>query len=489
MRNSIFTKYMLAFAAIVLISFLLLAVINSTIINDYATDSLREEVDSVAAFADGMLEMGYRSQETPVDFSEFVLENKEEFNRLLIGVGSLSTGKVLLMTDRDGAVLYGANVDENAVVITEGKKIPGAVMRHLLEQGEYATNDTMGGFFATRHVISALAVTDSEGEVLGGVFSCASFAAEDAMIRGMNRTVVMASVWVMLAAMIAVYFITDRITSPLRYMTAAAKGFARGEMDRRVEVQGSDEVAELGTAFNSMADALAENEKMRNAFLANVSHDLRTPMTTIAGFVDGMLSGAIPEEKQPEYLEIVSSEVHRLSRLVSQLLDVSRLESGERKFKDERFDICEMARLILISFEKKIEEKRLEVEFRCESDSMLVYGDRDATHQVLYNLCDNAIKFAREEGVLRIEISTQSVGQYGITVYNEGTGIPEEDLPYVFERFYKSDKSRSLDKNGVGLGLYIVKTIMDAMGQTIHAESEYGKWCAFHFTLRQDRSE
>lgn len=228
-----------------------------------------------------------------------------------------------------------------------------------------------------------------------------------------------------------------------------------------------------------LTESLEEASRQRSSLMATVAHDLRTPMTTAAGFVDGILDGTIPVEKHEYYLETVSTEVKRLSRLVSQLLDVSRIEAGERKFNMQPFDVCETARLILISFEQRIEEKRLEIEFACDNENMYANADRDAVHQILYNIIDNAVKFSKEGGELRVGIG------YGtdrekilVSVYNEGRGIKPEELPHIFERFYKSD-----NKTGVGLGMYITKTIIDAHNEKISVESEYGKYCRFGFTL------
>ena len=251
----------------------------------------------------------------------------------------------------------------------------------------------------------------------------------------------------------------------------------------RIPVKGSTEIAELASAFNGMAESIEASEKMRNTFMANVSHDLRTPMTTIAGFIDSILSGAIPPEKHEYYLNVIATEVRRLSRLVSQLLDISRLQAGDRKFNMQPFDVCEMARQILISFEQKIDAKRLDVSFECDSDNMFAVADRDAIYQILYNICDNAVKFSYEGGKLALNISRSENEKLLVSVYNEGQGISEEDLPYVFERFYKGDKSRGLDKTGAGLGMFIAKTIIDAHHQTISVDSEYGKYCRFRFTL------
>ena len=262
-----------------------------------------------------------------------------------------------------------------------------------------------------------------------------------------------------------------------------ASEFAAGNYDVRVPVRGKDEIAALAVAFNDMADSIARLELMRNTFVANVSHDLRTPMTTISGFIDNILSGAIPPERHQHYLEVIRTEVGRLARLVASLLDISRIQAGDRKFEFVSFDICEMARRILFSFEAKINQKRLEVEFECEQDKMLANADHDAIYQILYNLCDNAVKFSREEGRLRIAITSTRDKHIQVSVYNDGEGIAAEDIPFVFERFYKGDKSRGLDKSGVGLGLFISKTIMDAHHEKIWVEREQGKYCEFCFTL------
>ena len=214
-------------------------------------------------------------------------------------------------------------------------------------------------------------------------------------------------------------------------------------------------------------------------------------MTTISGFIDNILVGAIPKEEQPYYLGIIKEEVRRLSRLVASLLDISRLQAGDRKFNMQSFDVCEQARLILISFEQQIDEKRLNVEFLCDDERMFVTADRDAIYQILYNICDNGVKFASEGGDFRIRIryddpSEAKRKKITVSVYNQGEGIPEEDLPFVFERFYKADKSRGLDKSGVGLGMFIAKTIIDAHNEKIWVESRHHSDCEFFFTLPAD---
>lgn len=352
------------------------------------------------------------------------------------------------------------------------------------DKAQYVHNGTLDGLLQ-EHSVAYLDEIVTEGVLRGYVITLSSTSQEDKLVEISHRAVFNSSIWVMLAAVIAAYFITERIVRPLRTMTGAAKSFGRGDFSARVVVYGKDEVAELGTAFNNMAESLGSLEKMRNSFLANVSHDLRTPMTTISGFIDGITSGAIPPEKHEYYLNIIQAEVHRLSRLVSEILDVSRLESGERKFTFTDFDIAEMARIILISFEQKIEQKKLDVYFEAEDDEYTVNADKDAIYQVMYNLCHNAIKFSREGGRFAISISHIAGKKIEISVFDEGQGIASQDLKMVFDRFYKTDESRGLDKTGVGLGLYISKTIIEAHGEKIYAESDDENSARFVFTLKE----
>ena len=253
--------------------------------------------------------------------------------------------------------------------------------------------EMLEGVFDTPHMFYTAPVFTEDGYVCGTVFACSATATQDELLGVMIKTIIISSLWIMLAALIAVYIITERVIGPLKDMSRMAKEFAKGNFEARVPVRGRDEVASLAVAFNDMADSISRLEVMRNTFVANVSHDLRTPMTTISGFIDNILSGAIPPEKHQYYLELIRTEVGRLARLVSSLLDISRIQAGERKFEMRPFDVCEMARRILISFEAKIEGKHLDVEFDCDRDRMPVLADHDAIYQILYNICDNAVKF------------------------------------------------------------------------------------------------
>ena len=271
-------------------------------------------------------------------------------------------------------------------------------------------------------------------------------------------------------AVVLIAAIISSVTSlhqsqPIKEIAAAARQFGHGELDVRVNVgKRKDEVGELAEAFNAMADSLARSEQRRSEFVANVSHELKTPMTTIAGFADGILDGTIPPEKEKEYLKIISSETRRLSRLVRSMLDLSRLQSDER-LAQQQFDVSETLVRTLVSLESKVNGKALEVDTQLPDEPVQVWGDQDAITQVCYNLLDNAIKFSRQGGTLGISVTTKGAKAY-VSIRDEGETIPPEEVSLIFDRFHKTDHSRSEDRDGVGLGLYIVKTILIATRRT-----------------------
>ena len=278
-----------------------------------------------------------------------------------------------------------------------------------------------------------------------------------------------------------------QLTKPLVQMAKAAKAFGNGDFSIRVKANGNDEIGELARAFNTMADSLAASEGMRRSFIANVSHELKTPMTTIAGFIDGILDGTIPRERENYYLNIVTVEVKRLSRLVTSMLALSRIDSGELKMVKRKFNISETVLTTFLTFEQKIEERRIEIRGLEDNPPLYIEGDSDMIHQVVYNLVENATKFTNVGGRIDVDIEDKNSDVW-VSITNTGPGIPPEQIGYIFDRFYKTDKSRSVDKNGMGLGLYIVKTIIRLHEGEISAESEEGKYTRFKFRLPKKSS-
>ena len=489
MFKSVFIKYISAFMLINILSILLSTTIITTLANSYDENLKIRTVSGVAySITDFVIEDYNNSGQ--MSFNDYLNQSLHEIKPILDIMAINLDNMVVFISDGAGDIKLagGSELSQKYAgedgILSEDEEIsyPPEIAAKLQEGATITRTDTLDGFFTENQIVYILPITSLDGKVVGSVMTSTVASGMDELLNAMIKTIIMSSLWLMLAALIAVYIISERLVSPLRAMSRASREFAAGHFDVRVPVTGCDEVAELAEAFNNMASSLEHSEEMRRMFLANVSHDLRTPMTTISGFIDGIIDGAIPPEKHEYYLGVIASEVRRLSRLVSSLLDITRIQAGERKFNMMPFDICEQAREIIISSEQRLEEKKLDVVFDADADNIYVAADRDAIHQILYNICDNAIKFSREGGRYEIGIHEKG-GKVTVSVYNEGVGIETEDLPYVFDRFYKSDKSRGLDKTGVGLGLYIARTIIEAHKEKIWVESEYGKWCRFSFTL------
>ena len=482
MFKSIYVKYIVTFMVIIGTSMILLLTIIGTLVDDYSEKSKNEAVSAAASTLGEGIQTKLQKYGTSGSFSSFCDYYESDINSQINAVKAVANFPVtVFIADSEGVILI-ARPDESCNY-QNGSQIPRSFMNEINNGIELSVFNNLEGILDTPHVISATPVYLRNNYVCGTVIVCCDVGSISDFAEVLIKTVAISSLWVMLAALIAIFFISERIISPLRVMSQAAKSFAKGEFSVRVPVVGNDEVAQLASAFNNMAQNLENLDEMRNNFMSSVSHDMRTPMTTISGFIDCILSGAIPPEKHEYYLKIIRDEVLRLSRLVASLLDISRIQAGDRKFVMEPFDICEMGRQVLISFEQKIDKKRLEVEFNCDADNMFVTGDHDAIYQIFYNITDNAVKFANEGGLLKLSLTAIENKKVKVSVYNEGDGIPYDDQPYIFERFYKSDRSRGKDKTGVGLGMFIAKTIIEAHKEVIALESEPGKYCEFYFTL------
>ena len=361
-----------------------------------------------------------------------------------------------------------------------GKPLP-PLLQSAIKNGTTFTVAPISGFYEDNQYCATLPL--KKGETLIGYVLVTSSAKEFSEYIWQNVQVILISgTFVLLIAFVALYVLTYRMVQPLRQMAIATRHFSQGDFSYRVKVRGKDEVAELATALNHMAVSLSSVEEMRRSFIGNVSHELRTPMTTIAGFIDGMLDGTIPLDRHREYLQIVSDETKRLSRLVQSMLDLSRIDSGQLRLSPVTFDITSVVCNTLFLFEKRIDEKRIEIEGLDACSPQFVKADFDLIQQVVYNLLDNAVKFTENGGQIRLSIFRQDERTYCV-VRNTGAGIPSTELPHIFERFYKSDRSRSLDKNGTGLGLYIVKFIVDLHGGEITVSSREHDFCEFRFWL------
>ena len=409
----------------------------------------------------------------------------EPFQNYVASIALISDSYVIVAAP-DGEIIYAT--DGVNFYAYENSKVPESVVSQVLERGSYAGMTSLGGIFPERRYLASLPITVSLNNlsVTQGLVLVSADASSLAEMWSATATIFFfTAVVVLLIAFVASSLFSAHQARPLNEMAEAARKFGRGEFDVRVtSYEGRcDEISTLAEAFNTMANSLAKVESQRSEFIANVSHELKTTMTTISGFAEGILDGTIPPEREKESLQIVVSETRRLSRLVRRMLDLARLNALTENTvtAQEQFDLTEVVSQVIISLESKITGRNLDVDVQMPDEKLMVWGDPDSITQVCYNLLDNAAKFAAAGTAITVQI-TKKDGKAYTTIRNLGSTIPKDELPLLFERFHKADYSRSMDREGVGLGLYIVKTILGNLKETITATSEDGV-TQFTFTL------
>lgn len=409
---------------------------------------------------------------------------QNEFYYSLVDFTALVSDAYVVVTDQQGSVIY----TTDPVVAQKGQvTLPQSFMQQVMTKGGFDGTSSLDGLYDSRRYVSALPYTvevSGQQVPMGVVLVSSDTNSVSEMWRATATIFFFSAVVVMLIAMVASSIYSSVQARPLNEMAEAARKFGQGDFSVRVKSYGGhcDEIGTLAESFNSMANSLEKVESQRSEFIANVSHELKTPMTTIAGFAEGILDGTIPPEREKESLQVIVSETRRLSRLVRRMLDLSRLNAMTQNVTaQEQFDVVETISRVLISLEGKITGRNLDVEAKLPEDPVLVWGDPDAITQVCYNLLDNAAKFAAPGTTITVQL-TKKDGKAYITIRNLGATIPPDELPMLFDRFHKADYSRSMDRDGVGLGLYIVKTILGNLKENITVTSEDGV-TAFTFTL------
>ena len=400
--------------------------------------------------------------------------------RMNLAAIAQSTGDHIFLCDGSGTVVSTSDREASSPYV--GKKVPEAVTEQLAKNGSYEGVTDLDGFYEGMYYVVAEPLSAEDGTTAGYVFVNFAGSGFFSVWGGFSLAFILVAVGVLGLAVAFEYANDRRLARPLNEMAEAAHRFARGDYSVRVSAYpDEDEIGTLTQAFNTMADSLERNESRRREFIANVSHELRTPMTSIAGFADGLLDGTIPPEEEKKYLQTISSETKRLGRLVRSMLDMSRLQDGDPARREQTFDLGETVLQTLLNFESRIDAKAMTVALDMPEDAMLVKGDVDALTRVVYNLLDNAIKFADGGSELSVSLWKEN-GRAYTAVQDQGQTIPPEELPLIFDRFHKADRSRSQDREGVGLGLYMVRQILAAHDQDIFVTSENGM-TVFTFTL------
>ena len=469
-KVSIFFKYFAICSAVILVSFVCLGAVLLLVSSRYFVNNekslLEKQTRTLASYTRD------RMSNDPSDWKQAVAAEFERY------ASDGETG--FLLCSESGNVIAVSAKSIGSIADTVDTKALSA-----FDEGYSYKVSTLGGALRSeahiigtsfkvngpRYYLMAMSSRDQQKEYLGNI----------------AEIFIISAIMVLVIAMFLVYFLTLKLTAPVTEIADASVKIGKGDFSVTLPEYSVAEFDQLSNAFNEMTANLKSYDTMRNSFLANVSHELRTPMTSIGGFVDGMLDGTISKEEERRYLKIISSEIHRLARLVRSMLNLAKIEAGELEPDMQYFSVLEPIVDTLVTFETRLEEKEIDIR-GLDTDRVDLYADNDLVHQVMYNLIENAIKFVDKGGY--IEFSFEKQGRMtAVSIKNSGEGLSEDELPLVFDRFYKTDKSRGLDKTGVGLGLNIVRSIIKLHGGAIMVRSVKGEYTEFVFTLPNKAAE
>ena len=473
MRKSISVAFFSLVSTLMVLGIVLMGASEWVLFKNYFAKDRYETLDQVVGVTQRTAQYLVQQAELPEGDELDALSTKLE----IIGE---SAEAYLFFTDNDGRVMIASSPDK-----LESLTVPEEMMEKIdaSDADYYHVFGTLGGMLDGKSYITVSEMRNENGQPSGYLFLCSSGEQLTQFKQQFWSNFLLSACVMLLCASILTKLLMRKLTDPLQKVTDAAQRFGGGDLSVRVEgVEGEGEVADLARTFNRMADNIQTNDNSRGQFMGNIAHELRTPMTTIKGFIDGILDGTIPPDMQNHYLQLVSEETGRLARLIQNMLDLSKLESGEYQVNARMFNIWETLTGVALSAEQRINDGMIDIDGLTMDEKVLVYADPDLIHQVAYNLLDNAIKFTPAGGTIRFGVERLGP-EVEVSIWNSGQGISPEALPYVFQRFYKEDQSRGLHARGAGLGLNICKVLVNLSGGQIRVESKQGEWCRFVFTL------
>ena len=473
-NNSLFRRHFVVTASMILLAFTILGAGFMYLSYRYTVQEKKQNLEEVGQYVSKLTSQ-------MVDGTN---QLKDEDYLACLSIISGIAGNDLILCQPDGTVQYLYNGDDQTNTKLTGKKVDERTLQKVIQDKRYSGTSDLGVYPSSKFVVG-MPLYLSDGQTLGGMaFLTSDMSRLTGLWRDQAMIYLATAIVVLCFAFLSCTFAGFQQLKPLKEMADIVRRFGMGEYDLRIGDRGRhDELDELANAFDSMADSIAETESRRQELVSNLSHELKTPMTTISGFADGILDGTIPPDRQENALRVISSETRRMNRLVRRILDSSRIQDQYQSTNScqLRFDIVETMARVMISLEGRINSHGLDIDVQFPDTPTIVWGDPDSVTQVCYNLLDNAIKFSTRGTAIRLSIQTKGRKAY-VSVRNMGETIPPEELDKIFDRFHQSDRSRSLDKEGVGLGLYIVKTILNSLKETITVTSENGV-TEFTFTL------
>ena len=459
MYKSTFSKYLSIISLVVVLGFLAMTLfqvfLTANAMADEKRELLLENADRIASHT-----ATYANVAVAPDGDIVYRLDGARLGPLLMLV-SESIDATLLITDARGDVLMAAGTTDNRRFERE------VVLDGFVSQirNEYYTIGTLDGLFESRQHIAAVPVELAGGAVLGYVVACTPANALAQIIRS-NLSIYLYSVLGALVLCLAVvWFISDRFVRPLREMAAAARSFAEGDFSPRVKVKGKDEVAQLGEALNGMATSLSSVEMMRRSFIANVSHELKTPIALISSYAEGIKEGISnsPEERDC-YCDVIIDEAEKMNLMVKRLATLNQLENNSNELILERFNLTEVIDGFLNRMAIVIEEKQANIYFD-NTVPVYVWSDEFLVEEAFMNFFNNALNHMDDDRIIRINAGYLDEKTVRLTVFNTGTGIDEAEQEKIWDKFYKVDKARTRAYGGSGLGLSIVKAIAESLNQ------------------------
>lgn len=468
MKKGLFSKMLITYAIIISFGFVIMASLLSIWFQNYYFDQRKEQLNSQTNLI-GNYAVEYLRGEV----------SEADINAVLRHVGKYINADIFL-SDRFGKIYSVSNQKHIKFV---GEQILKEDLNDLKEGRVVEKKGAYLNIFNVPMYTYEIPLF-TNNTFIGTIMMNTSIEGLKEPLKKVYEIIWMVAIGAIILSCIVIYYFSQKIIiTPLSKINNVAKKIAKGEVDKRVTIDSDDEVGELAESFNYMADYMEKTDKNRREFISNVSHEIRSPITSIKGFIGGILDGIIPKEKEKYYLSITYKEIQRLTRLVNDLLDLSAMESGKMKFNITKVNINEIIRLAVIKFETKITEKKINVDVCFEEESTFVLADYDRITQVVTNLLDNAIKYAKESGNIKVNTKIKR-NKVHISIYNDGPCIKEQDIKNIWDRFYKEDKART-SKVSTGLGLPIVRNILTHLGEDIWVENKKETGVCFTFTLKK----
>lgn len=470
-KESLVKKQMVLYIGTVAVCVMILGAMLSMVYTQHYMKEKREDLIQQGAKIAVAFSNGYRTGN--LNNLSYELQVLEEY---------MEAG--VLMVNEDGVVVLASPGMDKMMI---GKSF---VYENLVEgmmNGDVVSMETTGkSLFNEPTLIVGYPLAVGQ---MAGIFMCRSMPEMEDSLYQMYEACLISVLLVFILAVVASYMTSKRLTRPLKEMNEAAKVIAGGNFEHRVAITSEDELGELGRSFNHMAESLQNNDQTKREFIGNVSHDLRSPLTSMQGFLTAMIDGTVPPEKQERYLRIVLEETYRLSRLTEGIVDLGRAESSRILIDETNFELNKLMRDTIARFEPQLNEKKIGVKAMFAQQETLVNGDFDKISRVVENLLGNAVKFSSCESVIEVETTLTERQKVLVSIRDYGAGIAQEDQKYIFDRFYKADTTRNQDKQGSGIGLAIVREFLQAHGEHITVKSVEGEGSTFVFSLKLAKKE